>query len=318
MKKKMSTKETSQKKLKKIIISAIPLVEIIIALVSLIYDVKPNDVILILGIVLVLAFLTIVILFALQNAKKIIKIFGYIFIAILIFVAFGVCFVIKTGYDSYETSMVTDKSKESGDNAGTNIEESAYLASNANGITLNNMGYMYSKGLGVDVDKEKAAQYYYEASKLGCSYAVKNLAAFYILNPYTVKTYEQFLQALKKAYDLGDEQTKRFVSYIQYYKGTDSNISIKAMKELSKKFFNMPIEDQIKILEDNLVWESTGVRRVEHALDRGTDFFRVDLIGEYVDTNKNIYVYEIYYREFYLANDISFSDYISEEFISIQ
>lgn len=89
------------------------------------------------------------------------------------------------------------------------IYQHDYLSQNA--IALNNLGYLYSKGLGVEKDDTEAKKYYLLAFEAGEKTGLSNYIVNNIISPHYL---EDVLDALKLGYQYNEENTVRFVEAI--------------------------------------------------------------------------------------------------------
>lgn len=193
-------------------------------------------------------------------------------------------------------------------------------------LALNNIAYMFSLGLGVEPNSEQAIKFYTDACGLNYPMAIKNLAALYMKNPYTAGTFDAFLNSLKSAYNIGDEQTKKFVAIIlsEDDKG-DQGMDNFAVSELSKKFFCMSADQQKEALQDKSVWSYERTIESEYTIgEYVTNFEKVvyrDLSLQYSSDEPYsaptcVYNYKQYHLIFEIG-DHSLADDVKEEFASL-
>lgn len=197
--------------------------------------------------------------------------------------------------------------------------ESYYMVANQDediqkkAIALNNIAYMFSMGLGMDKDLEKAKENYIKAARLGYDLATKNLAALYIKHPFLANTFEEFLVTLKNAYEIGDEQTIRFVAdLINHQNDAGRDISENEIRELARNFFGLSIQSQKDTLNNSCVW----VYQKTIDLDSTTKVFESDFEKViYISSSETSsfthkYSYNQYYKEFNFSDVDEFPEEI--------
>ena len=68
---------------------------------------------------------------------------------------------------------------------------------------MNNIGWSYSKGLGVKQDNSKAFEYYLKSSELGNPVALYNLGSLYEQGKGVEKDYSKAIEYYQKSSELG-------------------------------------------------------------------------------------------------------------------
>ncbi len=129
-----------------------------------------------------------------------------------------------------------------------------------NPIVINNLGYMYSKGIHFEQNFDVAIQYYENASKKGLDDALHNLVS---LKLHNCKTFEEVVDVLRTGYDSNDGGTFLFLGSIlegkdlSETKMTDQDQTM--IKAEIESFFDADNETQAEILSASLgPWKSQG------------------------------------------------------------
>lgn len=188
-----------------------------------------------------------------------------------------------------------------------------------NPIVLNNLGYMYSKGIYFEQNFDMAIQYYENASKKGLNDALHNLIS---LKLHNCTTFQDVVDVLRTGYDSNEGGTFLFLSSIL----ENSDLSKTQMTAQEQKmirtkiesFFDADIETQAEILSASLgPWENKTTISDTVTYGGGNTFERYILIrSELVYTGLGIspvymYTYAISTRTFL------YDDLIQEYFVSV-
>lgn len=122
-----------------------------------------------------------------------------------------------------------------------------------NSIVLNNLGYMYSKGIYFNQDFDTAVRYYELASNQGSSDAVHNLISLQLHN---CATFEEVVNVLNTGYYSGDNGTFLFLgSILQGEELSDTTMTEQMRNTIAaeiESFFASNAETQIEILSASL------------------------------------------------------------------
>lgn len=186
-----------------------------------------------------------------------------------------------------------------------------------NSIVLNNLGYMYSKGIYFNQDFDTAVHYYELASNQGSSDAVHNLISLQLHN---CATFEEVVNVLNTGYYSGDNGTFLFLgSILQGEELSDTTMTEQMRNTIAaeiESFFASNAETQIEILSASLgPWQrSTYISdTVPHGV--GNIFEQYILISEYYNNLgiKRTYMYD------YQKNTRTFvyDDLMQEHFVSV-
>lgn len=118
-----------------------------------------------------------------------------------------------------------------------------------NPIALNNLGYMYSKGIYFDQDFDTAVHYYELASNQGSSDAVHNLIAIQL---HSCATFEEVVNVLNTGYNSGDKGTFLFLgSILQGKELSGDPMTVQMRSSIVRdieSFFTADAETQTSIL----------------------------------------------------------------------
>ncbi|TQE98499.1 MAG: sel1 repeat family protein [Spiribacter salinus] len=93
--------------------------------------------------------------------------------------------------------------------------ERAAKANHPNAIL--GLGYMYSNGMGVEEDNNRAAEYYRDAAELGSKVARRNLGLFYKNGEGVERDYEEAAEWFRRAAQQGDARAAYELGEIYYY-----------------------------------------------------------------------------------------------------
>lgn len=85
-----------------------------------------------------------------------------------------------------------------------------------NPIALNNLAYMYEKGIFFNVNIEKAKELYFHASQLGCQTATDNFVIISLQNPNNI---DELVAALKYGYQNNSIAVYQYMEYFTYEGG---------------------------------------------------------------------------------------------------
>ena len=115
-------------------------------------------------------------------------------------------------------------------------------------VALNNMGYLYHKGLGVEQNTEKAIEYYKKASAYGSDLAINNLISLYYEFDFN-ESKETLADYFCAAYELQNEERTLCaltlidadIEYDNLFTGNYENLFENNGKEYRKKFYQIPI-----------------------------------------------------------------------------
>lgn len=128
-----------------------------------------------------------------------------------------------------------------------------------NAIANLNIGYLYSHGLGCSFDYNQACHYYEIAIRQGMKKeGIKNYLALNLTRP---NNFESTIKALKCGYEEDDENTIRYLSYLE--NGTMYAKFEKNCRENAKLFIQKDIDNQTSNLENNLVVGSVEIKEIE-------------------------------------------------------
>ena len=133
-----------------------------------------------------------------------------------------------------------------------------------------NIGYLYSNGLGCNVNLDKAGQYYLKATELGLK--DEGLDNYISLNLTKPTSLELVMEALRKGFYAKDENTIQYLSYLQtgtmYAKIEDS------CYENAELFIQKIEENQQLNLEGNLVIGSVEIQKINGEYNPQDTIFR--------------------------------------------
>ena len=115
-----------------------------------------------------------------------------------------------------------------------------------NSIALNNIGYLYEKGLGVEKNTEIARSYYREAAVNGSKRAIDNLIYLDLMD-YSDESKEELVKLFCSAYEMKDERLAE-VAILCVYDIYGSNDTSKVLDEDYNKLFNNGAELFRKLL----------------------------------------------------------------------
>lgn len=110
-------------------------------------------------------------------------------------------------------------------------------------IALNNLAYMYERGLGVSKDLKRASELYEKAKNRGEGTAQKNWIVFSMQHPVS---YDQIVETIKYGYEIGDEDCIRWIYLLMGEDPEDSTLSI---NEVWEKFYCSGSDCQNKSIE---------------------------------------------------------------------
>lgn len=113
-----------------------------------------------------------------------------------------------------------------------------------NPIALNNLGFIYENGLGVDASISIAKKYFNQAAKLNNQNAIDNYMIFNIKYPYT---YDDLLENLKFGYINKSEVVYKFIN--ENFNSYDDNYILLPPSQNADIFFTKEPGEQEKILE---------------------------------------------------------------------
>lgn len=178
-----------------------------------------------------------------------------------------------------------------------------------NPVALNNLGYMYSKGIYFGQNFDVAIQYYENASKKGLNDALHNLVS---LKLHNCTTFQEVVDVLRIGYDTNESGTLLFLGSIlegkdlSETKMTDQEQNIVRAK--IESFFDADNETQTNILSTSLEpWQfknvitDTTLRKGEHLYERYSSASTTTMYtrtGDYV----HVFIYHKYVRTFLYDN----------------
>ena len=186
-----------------------------------------------------------------------------------------------------------------------------------NSIVLNNLGYMYSKGIYFNQDFDTAVHYYELASNQGSSDAVHNLISLQLHN---CATFEEVVNVLNTGYYSGDNGTFLFLgSILQGEELSDTTMTEQMRNTIAaeiESFFASNAETQIEILSASLgPWQHSTMFSDNVPHGGGNIFEQYILISEHYSNFgiKRTYMYD------YLKSTRTFvyDDLMQEHFVSV-
>ena len=188
-----------------------------------------------------------------------------------------------------------------------------------NPIVINNLGYMYSKGIHFEQNFDTAIQYYENASKKGLDDALHNLVS---LKLHNCKTFQEVVDVLRAGYDSNESGTLLFLGSILEGKDlSETKMTDQEQNNVRAKiesFFDADNETQAEILSASLgPWEYKTIISDNVPHGGGNTFEQYILLSEgYVYNGRGIsrtykYDYEISTRTF-LYNNL-----MQEHFVSV-
>lgn len=176
-------------------------------------------------------------------------------------------------------------------------------------IAYNNLGYLYSMGLGVQKDPRQAREYYNKAAERGCKLAFNNLAACHLHNP---SSFEELIVALKNAFMVGNNGVDMFVANCCKNSNLFRGEPYSDTHTIAREFFSsMTEEQQIEVIKESMDWCYPRLI-VSKTILTSTDFYRYISTGICViDPGEASYIaYES--KEYKLQS--RFASCIKEEF----
>ncbi len=178
-----------------------------------------------------------------------------------------------------------------------------------NPIALNNLGYMYSKGIYFEQNFDVAIQYYENALKKGLDDALHNLVS---LKLHNCTTFQEVVDVLRTGYDSNDGGTFLFLGSIlegkdlSEIKMTDQDQTM--IKAEIESFFDADNETQANILSTSLgpwkfknVITDTILRKGEHLYERYSSASTTTMYSRTKDY-VHVFIYHKYVRTFLYDN----------------
>ena len=98
------------------------------------------------------------------------------------------------------------------------LKENLELSQTENPLIYTNLGYMYEKGRGTNIDYKEALKWYEKAAEYNSAYAYNNMAHMYQKGISVEKDYGKAIEYLQKAADLKDN-VAQFNLALAYQKG---------------------------------------------------------------------------------------------------
>lgn len=149
-----------------------------------------------------------------------------------------------------------------------------------NPIAINNLGYMYSKGIHFEQNFDVAIQYYENASKKGLDDALHNLVS---LKLHSCTTFQEVVDVLRAGYDSNESGTLMFLGSILEGKDlSETKMTDQEQNNVRAKiesFFDADNETQAETLSASLgPWEWKTTIRDTNPNRGGNDFERNTLV----------------------------------------
>lgn len=157
-----------------------------------------------------------------------------------------------------------------------------------NDIAINNLGYLFSRGLGVAQDLKIGKEYYYKAAQMGNNIAAKNYIISVLSAP---SSYVEILDTLKSGHDEEDTIVDSFVENMML------NLNVVGKYGIVGKegFWNFTDEDKISCLHLITVEDKLKIR------DNTVNDYSSDFVGDYRSLPRQIF---ICYRDEYFMHGI--------------
>lgn len=185
------------------------------------------------------------------------------------------------------------------------------------------LGYIYSNGLGVEQNIQKAITYYKNSHETKDDISFKN---YMYVNLYKPITYEQTITALRFGYEENNKETLEFLAYIET--GKFEELEINNSKAIASKFWALTPDEQKEKLSNYTIENIEYVDKLRNnSLPKDTDFSNYQLVNmaeefvtgyiEIYDGNSKKYNWQPVYdvREYYIkkSKHFSYSDLLFKE-----